>query len=374
MPAPRLPESLDNPRSTGLGSGALPGRSAERCPIGGRPCWAIARLALAMLLSLPFFASVWTMLLATALLAEFVAPAGPRPLSALAGEPIIRPLPMPGGAPPVPADLYVRDALRRPPALVLVHGLAPAGKDDARLREAAGRLARAGWAVAVPTVGGLTVLRLRPEDAMAVSASVRALQAAGYRRVALLGVSLGAGPALLAAADPAGAGGVSAILALGGYASAVELLRYTLTGAYAFGDVAGRAAVQEAAIARFAAANGELLDEAGRRLVANRDPAQVDERMGALPPGTRELLEALSPGRTIARVQAPLFLIHGRQDPAVPFTESLRLAAAARAAGRPVRAAIVGAVGHVEADLRTGLADLLRLWTTYYAFRRAAEG
>jgi dienelactone hydrolase len=271
-------------------------------------------------------------------------------------------------------DLYVRDALRRPPGLVLVHGLSPFGKDDPRLREAAERLARAGWAVAVPTVGGLTVLRLRPEDAGAVSASVQALQAAGYRRVALLGVSLGAGPALLAAADPTVAARVSAILALGGYASAVELLRYTLTGAYAFGDVAGRAVtVPEPAIARFAAANRELLDEAGRRLLDNRDPTLVDERMRALPPGTRELLEALSPGRSIARLQAPLFLIHGRQDPAVPFTESLRLEAAARAAGRPVRSAIVGAVGHVEADPRTALADLLRLWATYYAFRRAAE-
>jgi hypothetical protein len=34
----------------------------------------------------------------------------------------------------------------------------------------------------------------------------------------------------------------------------------------------------------------------------------------------------------------------------------------------------VGAVGHVEGNLRTGLADLLRLWATFYAFRRAAEG
>jgi dipeptidyl aminopeptidase/acylaminoacyl peptidase len=75
----------------------------------------------------------------------------------------------------------------------------------------------------------------------------------------------------------------------------------------------------------------------------------------------------------LGALRAPLFLIHGRQDPAVPFTESLRLEAAARAAGRPVRAAIVGAVGHVEADRRAGLADLLRLWATFYAFRLTAE-
>ena len=135
----------------------------------------------------------------------------------------------------------MRPALRRAPGLVLVHGLSPEGKDDARLREAAGQLARAGWAVAVPTVRGLTALRLRPDDAGAVSASVQALRAAGYPRVAILGVSLGAGPALLAAAGPDIAGNVSAVLALGGYASTVELLRYTLTGAYAFAELSGRA-------------------------------------------------------------------------------------------------------------------------------------
>ena len=68
----------------------------------------------------------------------------------------------------VPLDLYARGALRRPPGLVLVHGLSAEGKDDPRLRDAARLLARAGWAVAVPTVEGLTVLRLRPEDAAAV--------------------------------------------------------------------------------------------------------------------------------------------------------------------------------------------------------------
>ena len=336
---------------------------------------ALVRLVLAALLSLPFFATVSTVIMSTAFLAEFLGQGRWQPLSALTREPDVRALPATARERPLPLDLYTGSGLRRPPGLVLVHGLSPEGKDDPRLRDAARLLARAGWAVAVPSLEGLTVLRLRPEDAAAVSAGVEALRAAGYRRVAVLGVSLGAGPALLAACDPTLAPRLSAILALGGYASAVELLRYTLTGAYAFGNVAGRATgVLEPAIAQFARANPELLDEAGRRLLDNRDPAEVDERVRALPPSTRTLLEALSPARTIGGLRAPLFLIHGRQDPAVPFTESLRLDAAAREAGRPVRTAIVGAVGHVEADLRTGLADLLRLWTAFYAFRRTAEG
>ncbi|HET8531042.1 MAG TPA: hypothetical protein VFO08_07840 [Methylomirabilota bacterium] len=337
---------------------------------------AAARLALACLLALPVFTTAASLISTTTFLVEFLGQGRWRPLSALTREPTAHPLPVNDAATgPVAIDLYVAPALRRPPGLVLVHGLSPDGKDDARLREAAALLARAGWAVAVPTVSGLTVLRLRPEDAAAVGASVRALRAAGYSRVALLGVSLGAGPALLAAADPAAAGSVSAVLALGGYASAVELLRYTLTGAYAFGELSGHAPVQEAAIAQFARANAELVDAAGRRLIDNRDPAAFDRLVDALPGSTRALLDALSPGRALGGLRAPLFLIHGRQDAAVPFTESLRLQAAARAGGRPVRTAIVGAVGHVEAGRRAGgLADLARLWATFFAFRRAAGG
>jgi dienelactone hydrolase len=348
------------------------GRDASRLSAAGRLVWAV-------LLALPLFASAWTLMLTTSFLAEFLGQGRWRPLSQLTREPLVRSLveslPASTGTRSVPVDLYSGPALLRAPGLVVAHGLAPAGKDEPRLREAAGLLARSGFTVAVPTVESLTVLRLRPEDADAVKAGVKALHAAGCRRVAVLGISLGAGPALLAASDPVVASELSAVLALGGYASAVELLRYTLTGAYAFGDVAGRAAtILEPAIAQFARANAELLDEAGQRLVDNRDPAALDERVRALPRRTRELLAALSPERTIGNLRAPLFLIHGRQDPAVPFTESLRLDAAARAAGRPVHTAIVGTVGHVDADLRAGLADLLRLWAAFYAFRRTAEG
>ncbi len=259
-------------------------------------------------------------------LVEFLGQGRWRPLSALTREPLTRPLAAPpSSAGPVAIDLYVRPALRRAPGLVLVHGLSPEGKDDARLREAAGQLARAGWAVAVPTVRGLTALRLRPDDAGVVAASVQALRAAGYPRVAILGVSLGAGPALLAAAEPGLAGDVSAVLALGGYASAVELLRYTLTGAYAFAELSGRASVHEEAIAEFARANTELVDGAGRRLVDNpgsgglrragRRPAAAHSRAALCAlarPGPRRPPRAALPG---ARPPGPGGPLHRKPPP-----------------------------------------------------------
>jgi fermentation-respiration switch protein FrsA (DUF1100 family) len=190
--------------------------------------------------------------------------------------------------------------------------------------------------------------------------------------VALLGISLGAAPALRAAAQPDVAPRLSAILALGGYASARELLRYTLTGAYAFGDRRGRRPVDEDGIARFARANAELMAGHARALVDNRDPGRIDGLIADLPEATHQLLDALSPAHDLPRLSAPLFLIHGRGDRTVPFTESLRLDQAARAAGRPVRTSIVGAVSHVDPEGRATMLELVASWAAFYAFRVAS--
>ncbi len=111
------------------------------------------------------------------------------------------------------------------------------------------------------------------------------------------------------------------------------------------------------------------MDAAGRRLVDNRDPQVLDRLVAELPPDARQLLAALSPENHLGRLRAPLFLIHGRDDPAVPFTESLRLERAARAAGRQVRTVIVGSLAHVEPEHRAGPFDLVKLWAGFYAFR-----
>ena len=303
---------------------------------------------------------------------EFLSGGRWRPLSAVTPAPSVERLAPSAGAPPLAADLYQSPALVKPAGLVLVHGIARRGKDEPRLREAAALLARAGWAVAVPTIDGLTVLRLRPEDAARVLSAIRALRDGGYQPVALLGISLGSAPAILAAADAEVSSTISAVLAIGGYASTLELLRYTLTGAYAFGAIMGRRPIDENAIAQFARANAELVDASGRRLLDNRDPEALNHLAAGLTPQTRQLLDELSPELALPRVKAPLFLVHGRDDPAVPFTESLRLDRAARAAGRRVATTIAGAVGHVDPEMGATVGDLARLWATFYAFKTAS--
>src|SRR3989441_2374608 len=133
-------------------------------------------------------------------------------------------------------DRYVPAGLPGSAPLVLVHGFAPEGKDDARVREAATLLARCGFDVAVPTIPGLTRGRLGSDDVARVVATLAALASPSV----VLGVSVGAGPALLAAADPRVRERVRAVVSLGGYASARRGLRFLLPGAYQERGVPGR--------------------------------------------------------------------------------------------------------------------------------------
>jgi hypothetical protein len=147
-------------------------------------------------------------------------------------------------------------------------------------------------------------------------------------------VSVGAGPALLAAADPSVRDRVRALLSLGGYASAPELLRFFLTGEYAWNGILGRIAHDPAVVRAFVEANADLLDRPAREALA--DPARAAAALRAPPPPVADLLERLSPERAAPAVRARLILVHGVDDPTVPYTESLRLAAA-----RPERTDVV---------------------------------
>ena len=357
----------------------------------------LAWLLVGLVLVLPTLGAAWTVCVTGAFLGEFLTDGRVPLLSTLSPTPRREAL-------ATGTDVYRPLTLRSPPGLVLVHGLAPQGKDDPRLTQAARLLARAGFRVAVPTIAGLTRLRLRPEDAEPVVAAIQSLADEDSRTVSVLGVSVGAGPALLAAADPRVADRVGTVLSLGGYASTVELLRYFLTGAYGYGRVSGRVSPQPEAARLFLRANLDLVENAQDRrtleawlsqpgpraptalssegsavvrLVENRDPTQVDALVRALPLGLQHLLARLSPEGVIPRISARLLLIHGRGDPAVPFTESLRLSDASR--GRSgTRLVIVGVLAHVEAgEGKPGWGETLsefgRLWALLLDFFATAS-
>lgn len=289
-------------------------------------------LLLAVLLVAPVARTAGDLALSAAFLVEFLSVGAWRPLSSLTAPPRREPLHVPGTA----ADRWVGAAFTHVP-MVLAHGYSPEGKDDPRVQQAAALLARAGFDVAVPTIPGLTRGRLRPEDAEPIAATL----AARATSTVMISVSVGAGPALLAAAQPAVRERVRVILNLGGYASAAELVRFFLTGDYRWGTIRGHVDHDPAIVRQFVEANADLLDAPASEVLAA--PARTVEFPS---PRLASMLEQLSPERVAPEIRARLVLVHGTHDRAVPYTESLRLAAA-----RPdrTRVILVGVLDHVEA-------------------------
>jgi predicted alpha/beta-fold hydrolase len=82
-------------------------------------------------------------------------------------------------------------------AVVLVHGLSPAGRQHPDLVRLAFALARRGQLVLVPHFDGLAAFRLSGREVDDVRASLAHLRALSPRAAAIAGFSFGAGPALL---------------------------------------------------------------------------------------------------------------------------------------------------------------------------------
>jgi pimeloyl-ACP methyl ester carboxylesterase len=263
-------------------------------------------------------------------------------------------------------DLY-RPGEEALAAMVLVPGAAPAGKDDPRLVAFANTLARARFAVLVPDMPGVRGLRLRASDAREVGDAVLHLSslAVGRDGVGIAGISYAAGPAIIAALDPAVGSRVRFIVAIGGYYDVEAALTFFTTGYYrerpggswlyripsAYGkwvfvqsnvdlvaDPTDRALLGEMARRKLENLEADIGDLVGRlgpegssvyTLLLNDDPERAPALMAALPAAVRENLVGLDlKRRDLSRLKARLILVHGRDDVIIPFSESVALAAA----------------------------------------------
>jgi pimeloyl-ACP methyl ester carboxylesterase len=252
-------------------------------------------------------------------------------------------------------------------AMVLVPGAAREGKDDPRLVAFATTLARARFVVLVPDMPGVRGLRLRASDAADIVDAVLHLSALPIGRggVGIAAISYAAGPAILAALDPAVSSQVRFILAIGGYYDVEAALTFFTTGYYrerphgpwlyrtpsAYGkwvflysnvdliaDPTDRAALDEMAWRKLQDPDSDIGDLASRlgpeggsvyALLVNDDPERVPAILAALPAAVRDNVLGLDlKGRDLSRLKAHLILIHGRDDVIIPFSESVALAAA----------------------------------------------
>ena len=285
------------------------------------------------------------------LLADIEAGARPSALKAETPAPTRAPLPVPGTA----ADLY-RPGNAARARLVVVPGIADAGRRDPRLVAFAESLARVGFLVLVPDLPAASRGSADASDAETVAAAVLALPDPALP-TGIVGISYAAGPAWIAAAKPRLAGRVDFVVTLGAYRDPHAMVTFLTTGAHRAPEDAAwrRCAPRAEALWRFLAANATALPRpedaaslaaiaaarlAGRAappaasgavsavlaLAEERNPDAIPARIAALPEGLRARLSALSlVPLPLAAFRGCALLLHGLGDPVIPWTESLRL-------------------------------------------------
>lgn len=329
----------------------------------------------------------WDGFLSGLLLVEVARPLTPGPLHRVTRAPAREPVVFRGGGRSMVATLYRPVEGGTGTGIILVHGVNETGKDDPSIVWLADLLARAGFVVLTPDFLGFKSLTLRTSDVEELVGSIQYLAGPSTTirpgRVGLIGFSYGAGPTIIAAADPRVRDQVQFVVSFGGYYDLQDVITFVTTGAYAFGDVQGRITPNEYSrwvflrynlqlisstvdreilkeIAQVKARNpaadtGPLattLSPEGRAIYAllvNRDPERAPGLVASLPPAVRDQIRFLSPSRVIQGLKARLFVIHSDPDDYMPVTESLRLAATVEPRGN-VRLTLLRSFEHVRPD------------------------
>lgn len=287
------------------------------------------------------------------------------------------------GGEEVEATLFLPRTRRLPvPGWVVLHGITVPGRRHAALTRFAASLAASGAAVLVPDVPAWRRLRISPAATETIEGGAHYLaerpEAEGAR-VGVVGFSMGATQALIAAADPAIGARVRTVVGFGGYYDLRRTVRCMVTGEHEWGgrsytldpDPYGRWIVAANYLTRVPGCGGmgrvaealhNLAMEAGRRgisaTLADYDPIKAtvretltedEQRVWDLlaPPAARppadlgaardlagdlagaalaaEPLLDPAPYLHLPSLRGRVVLGHGRDDRLIPFTETLRL-------------------------------------------------
>jgi hypothetical protein len=285
----------------------------------------------------------------------------------------------------------------RKAGIVLVPGLTPQGRDDARLVDFAMTLARARFEVLVPDLPRMRALKVTALDAGPIADGARYLdRRSPAQPLGIAAVSFAVGPAIIALAEPDMRGRVDFFLGIGGYWDLEALITYITTGYFradpagpweyrppkAYGkwvfvrsnagrldDPQDQAALMEIADRKLDDKDApiqdlvETLGPDGRAvyaLVNNRDPDRVPSLLAALPAPLRGEIARLDLKlRDLTDVPVILVLIHDREDRIIPAEQSKALAAAI--APDNTYLYLVDGLDHAEVK-KPGLADALALF------------
>lgn len=357
--------------------------------------------------------------LQTAVMLPSVLGSGPQALPLITKPPVRMSLPyrVASDGEPDLAELWLPDwaSVERPAGgILMVFGVNNLGRNHPAIERVAEALARTGIAVLVPDSRTLLEGRLEVDE---IDGVVDAFQLLAARpevdrdRLGIFGFSVGGSLALLAAADPAIAASVRWVNAFGAFADAATYLASVSAHAYRGAD-GGAVPWTPTPLAREVylgfmldqvrdATDRAALDDAFGRAILDgerpmSDPAlreglatgvartvhdlltaptleAASASIDALPAGSLAFIDAISPARRLAGLEADVHLMHETEDHHVPFVESRALAAALEERGRLAAHTEFRLFDHVQPDDLDLVAAAPELWRLLLHVRTLME-
>ena len=328
MTTPSLTRPEAAPRSVS------PSRIAKEYLPDGR--WLVLALALVLIVvGLSRVPAIRTVALSAGLASEMLG-LPLKPLSDSTGTPSV--VTTTYGEPADRMDVYIpagATAGSNLPAVVLALGVHPQPIDHPDVVRIAESISRAGVVVGVPDSSALRNLVLTPAEPGHLADAALALKArpeVDPSRVGLAGFSAGASIALIAATDPRIADDLSFVSDFGGYADAEELLVDVVTNTCdCGGEIRAWAAdprirADITTLLTGVAGDSEADTAAVAELLAATDRPAAEAAIAKFSPELHADLARLSPISSADAIKAPVFILHGEPDTAIPVSHATQLA------------------------------------------------
>ncbi len=218
------------------------------------------------------------------------------------------------------ADLFVPAQHGPHPAIILVMGVRTLDEDRPILLGLADTLARLGYLTLWPRSRAIEAREIWLEEPeVFVESVLYLLQRPDVERgrISVVGFSIGASIALVAAADPRIAADVRGLVFFGGYYSLVDYVTALATGEAIVDSRRVPWAPHDWAVELAE----QALQQEGLSLADFRQAAGTTQLL----PAEAERLRRASPDAHVYRLRATVFILHDTSDAAVPWVESQKL-------------------------------------------------
>jgi len=223
--------------------------------------------------------------------------------------------------------LYLPARMDTSGAIIIYTPFVGGGIEDPRLVNVAKSFARAGFAVLLSSRTGDKLIMSAKDirDVVSLFLFLEKHPRVNPNRIGLLGISYGAGPVIIAAADLRIQDRVQFVMSMSGYYDFKNSLRFIVTGQYSYKNIQGQseplAFTQE--ILKNSLEHHGINEELFESFISQ--PNRFEE-LFQNSPEIKEFGLQLSPVRVIDDIKARFFIIHSTQDLLIPHTESMRLA------------------------------------------------